>query len=235
MSRNSYFYSELLPSWGNKRCPEIFEQSFLYSFTEVDGQFEKDVPFYPFTDGTYVYATNGDVCLRLKKDLCVSHYANLEGHDFLTKNLQRTKNLNWIPLSKEALIKGLQEWDLADEYGDITENHDCPECDGDGFVEEVPIHAEYDDFDYEVPVECPICNGKGFILYDMNFRYVQVGEYLFPLLDILKLYHLLQKYKCDEVTYSAYNDDFVVFHLNGNVDLFNRMCKNIDTRPVFVL
>jgi len=106
----------------------------------------------PFEVNGFVYATNGEVLIRTKK----------ENIDFTFKNGCKLPNVeSVIPKINESLILELKNemfeiLKTKDEYKTVGKDVECLTCDGDGKVEWEFQH-------YSTRFYCPECKGSGYL------------------------------------------------------------------------
>ena len=108
----------------------------------------------PWSTGTYSYATNGHMIVRVPRLAEVPERDDAPPTDYLFPYKEPPE---WIPLSTIAMpdIAPETEKTCPDCNGAVgDEGADCPECDGDGIVE---FDNEYSDYE----IDCKTCNGEG--------------------------------------------------------------------------
>lgn len=103
-----------------------------------------------------VCASDGHIAILVNPDILRKRYNSEELRDSL---LTDEPNMDCY-ITVEDLEKAIEE--LPRQKALVEVEKKCPECGGKGYVE-CEYHADYDDEDYYLQTDCPICDGEGVI------------------------------------------------------------------------
>ena len=119
----------------------------LISYTDVHSY--KEYAHEPFLQGEFAYATNGQSCIQVRKDLPKKPLEERDNPNTL-RIFTKERNKDRI-ISYDMLKRAMQSIPKVNFER-------CPACDGEGKVE---FEFEFSCKTYTTKDECPVCGGSG--------------------------------------------------------------------------